>query len=88
MAKSEDKKRLGRPNKSNKDHLTASSAEKGTAAGYMRKTFLVKIELAQKFDAMAFWDRKTVKDVLQEAMSNYILTWEKKNGTVKQPEEK
>lgn len=51
--------------------------------GYMRKTFLVKIEFAQKFDAQVFWERNTVKEVMPEAMNNYILAWESKNGPEK-----
>lgn len=75
----------GRPKREDKDNLTASSAERGTKPGDMRKTYLVSIELAEKLDAIAYWDRKSVKESITEAMRNYIAAWEKKNGKVKNP---
>jgi len=76
-------KRAGRPHSALKDHSKASSAEKGTAPGYMRKSYVANIELSNKMDGIAYWDRKTIKEVVFEAMTNYILAWEKKNGPVK-----
>lgn len=78
----------GRPKSIVKDHTMASSAEKGTALGYMRKSYVANIELSNKLDAIAWWDRKTIKEVLCEAMMNYIKEWEKKNGLVKLPPKK
>ncbi len=77
------KKNVGRPKSSTKDHTSAPSAERGTAAGYMRKSYLVNIDTANKMDSIAYWDRKTIKETVEEAMSHYVGAWEKKNGPVK-----
>jgi hypothetical protein len=75
--------RVGRPKRTDKNNEEAPSAEKGTKPGEMRKTYLVSIELDDKINAIAYWDRKTVKEVVNEALSNYVAVYEKKNGAVK-----
>ena len=75
----------GRPKRTDKDNESVPSAERGTKLGETRKTYLVNKEAADKLDAIAYWDRKTIKEVIGEAISNYIAAYEKKNGTIKQP---
>lgn len=64
------------------------SAEKGAAPGFMRKTYMVNMDLANKIDAIVFWDRTTLKDTLFEMQSNFVKEWESKNGKVKLPKKK
>lgn len=73
----------GRPKREDKDNASAPSAEKGTKPGEMRKTYLVSKQLDDKINAIAYWERKTVKEVVNEALSNYVAGYEKKNGAVK-----
>lgn len=75
----------GRPKRTDKDNESVPSAERGTKLGETRKTYLVNKEAADKLDAIAYWDRKTIKEVIGEAIGNYIAAYEKKNGTIKQP---
>ena len=72
--------KVGRPKRTDKDNEVAPSAEKGTKPGDMRKTYLVAKKLDDKITTIAYWDRKTVKEVINEALSGYIASWEKKNG--------
>ena len=68
-----------------KDMEKVPTSEKGLSEGYMRKSYTVEKKVAEKIDAIAFWDRRQLKEVMQSAMSSYINAWEKKNGAVKIP---
>jgi hypothetical protein len=54
------------------------SVERGAKPGYQRATFLVKKELLVKIKAQAYWQRRQVKKVLEEALTEYF-----KNRTVR-----
>lgn len=75
--------KVGRPKRSDKDNEAAPSAERGTKPGEARKTYLVNKQLAEKLEDIAYWDRKTMKEVIGESMAAYVASWEKKNGKVK-----
>lgn len=73
----------GRPKRTDKDNASAPSAEKGTRPGETRKTYLVSIATADKLESIAYWERKTMREVMGEAMLQYVKTYEKKNGPIK-----
>ncbi|HMI79420.1 MAG TPA: hypothetical protein VK484_11545 [Ferruginibacter sp.] len=73
----------GRPVRTDKDNKTVSSVEKGTKPGEKRKAYIVNSELAGKIDAIAYWDRVNIKDVVHEAFTDRVTKYEKKNGSVK-----
>lgn len=81
--KDEGLHKAGRKKRTDKDNATAPSAERGTKPGEMRKTYLVNMQSAEKIDSIAYWDRRSVKEVINEAMEAYIVAWEKRNGKVK-----
>ena len=81
--KSKELKSPGRPARTDKDNKTAVSAEKGTKPGEKRKTYIVQADLADKIDAIAYWDRVSIKDVVNDAFTDKVKTYEKKNGSVK-----
>ena len=83
-----ERKSPGRPSRTDKDNKAAASAEKGTKPGDKRKTYIVQSELADKIDAIAYWDRVSIKDVVNEAFTNKVNTYEKANGPIKQPNTK
>lgn len=83
MRKDEKIGKVGRPKRSDKDNEAAPSAERGTKPGEARKTYLVNKQLAEKLEDIAYWDRKTMKEVIGESMAAYVASWEKKNGKVK-----
>jgi hypothetical protein len=66
-----------------KDNANVPGGERGTLPGEKRKGYIVNSELANKIDAIAFWDRIKIKDVINAALTDYVNKWVKKNGTVK-----
>jgi hypothetical protein len=75
----------GKPPRIDKDHNSVPSSERGTLPGEKRKTYIVNTELADKIDAIAFWDRLTVKEVVNNAFTDTVEKYEKKNGPIKTP---
>ncbi len=59
-----------------------SSVQKGLKEGETRATFIVQEDALEKIKAIAYWDRKNIKDVLQTALELYISQYESKNGAV------
>jgi hypothetical protein len=52
---------------------TESSASlKGLKEGWTRATFIVKEEQLEKLKAVAYWERITVKEVIEEAFTLYL----------------
>lgn len=65
-----EKKKRGRPTTVNK--LITKSSQEGTKENETRATFIVNEELLDKIKAIAYWDRKMVKDVLNTAIQEYV----------------
>lgn len=74
---------VGRPARKDKDNTQVPSIEKGTKPGEKRKTYIVNSDLADKVDAIAYWDRTRVKHVVNDAFTWIVNKWEKANGPVK-----
>lgn len=66
------KVKRGRPTTSTRE-ITKTSQE-GTREGETRATFIVKENTLETFKALAFWERKQIKAMMQEAMDAYIAT--------------
>jgi uncharacterized protein YnzC (UPF0291/DUF896 family) len=49
-----------------------SSSEKGLQHGWTRNTFILRIDYLEKIRALAYWERKKVKDVVDEALGSYL----------------
>lgn len=84
MATKKVKASVGRPPRTdgrNADNVPATI--KGTKQGDKRKTYIVNEALAGKIDAIAYWQRDSVKDVVNEAFTDRVAKYEKKNGPVK-----
>ena len=61
------------PSKSPKPMYTSSNAAKaGLKDGWTRATFIVREESLNKLKALAYWDRKGIKDILDEALQAYL----------------
>lgn len=56
---------------------TVKSSNKNT-----RATFVISEEALKKLKAVAYWDRKQQKDVLEEALTQYFERYEKRNGNI------
>lgn len=62
--------------------ITKTSQE-GTYNDETRATFIVNIELLEKFKAIAYWERNLIKNVINEALLDYVKKYEDKNGAIK-----
>jgi hypothetical protein len=75
------KRKVGRPVTQTKE-ITKSSQE-GTKENETRATFIVNEELLEKLKAVAYWERKLIKEVINTALQEAIDKHEKKNGSIK-----
>jgi len=76
-----EKPKRGRPVTQTKE-ITKSSQE-GTKEKETRATFIVNEELLDKLKAIAYWERKLIKEVVDTALQDAIGKYEKKNGDIK-----
>jgi len=76
-----DKVKRGRPVTQTKE-ITKSSQE-GTKENETRATFIINEELLEKLKAIAYWDRVLIKDVINTALQEIIVKYEKKSGAIK-----
>ncbi len=61
------------------------TSEAGLKADWTRATFIVKKEHLEKVKALAYWDRKKVKEIIEEALESYLK--DKKVDLVKEMQE-
>lgn len=54
----------------------------------VRTTFIIKNHLLDQVKAIAYWDRKLLKEIIDEALSLYIKNYEEKNGEIQLPKVK
>ena len=76
-----EKPKRGRPVTQTKE-ITKSSQE-GTKENETRATFIINEELLDKLKAIAYWDRVLIKDVVNTALQEAVVKYEKKNGDIK-----
>ena len=76
-----EKPKRGRPVTQTKE-ITKSSQE-GTKENETRATFIINEELLEKLKAIAYWDRVLIKDVVNTALQEAVVEYEKKNGDIK-----
>ena len=66
-----------------KSTISSLTTKKGLSK---RATFIVYTEHLDALKAIAFWERKLLKDILYDALSSHIKKYEKINGEIKYPE--
>ena len=49
-----------------------SSLEKGLQDGWTRATFVLRKDYLSKLKAVSYWDRKKIKEVIDEALGDYL----------------
>ena len=49
-----------------------SSSQKGLIDGWTRDTFILRKDYLEKIRGLAYWERKKIKDVLDEALGSYL----------------
>lgn len=65
-----DRKKRGRPTTSTK--IATKASGEGTREGETRATFIVREETLEKIKALAYWDRLKFKDVVNNALDEYL----------------
>ena len=50
----------------------ANSLERGLQDGWTRATFVLRKDYLSKLKAVSYWDRKKMKEVIDEALGNYL----------------
>ena len=73
--------RRGRP-RTNFREITKSSQE-GVRLNETRAIFIIREDLLDKIKAIAYWDRLTIKQFMDSALSGAIESWEDANGSIK-----
>ena len=51
----------------------------------IRATFIVRAAYVDKLKAISYWERKMIKNVLDEALALYIDLYEKDKGSIQLP---
>lgn len=49
-----------------------NSSQNGLQDGWTRDTFIIRKDYLGKIRALAYWERKKMKDVLDEALGSYL----------------
>jgi uncharacterized protein YnzC (UPF0291/DUF896 family) len=52
--------------------IIANTSQKGLKDGWTRDTFILRKEYLEKIRALAYWERKKVKEVIDEALESYL----------------
>jgi hypothetical protein len=48
------------------------TTQRGLHDGWTRATFILRKHHLEKLKALAYWERKTIKEVIDEALCNYL----------------
>jgi len=52
--------------------VKTNSLERGLQDGWTRATFILRKDYLSKLKAVSYWDRKKIKEVIDEALGNYL----------------
>jgi hypothetical protein len=52
--------------------VKSNSLEKGLQDGWTRATFVLRKDYLSKLKAVSYWDRKKIKEVIDEALGAYL----------------
>ncbi len=56
----------------NKTQQDLPKTKVGLKQGWIRATFIVREEYLEKIKALSYWDRKDIKQVVDEALTRYL----------------
>lgn len=49
-----------------------NSSQRGLQHGWTRATFILKAKHLEQLKQLAYWDRKTIKEIVDEALKSYL----------------
>lgn len=50
----------------------SKTSEEGLKDGWIRATFILRKDYLEKLKALAYWERKKIKEVVDDALSLYL----------------
>ena len=59
------------------------SVKAGLKEGETRATLILRESVIEKYKAISYWDRVPLKEVMDDALSSFITSYEAKNGQIK-----
>lgn len=63
-------------------HKTEKTAKDISKPNTTRATFIIEVDQLESIKTIAYWDRKSFKNVLSEALKLYIDDYIEKNGKI------
>ena len=60
--------------------MSINTSQRGLHKGWTRNTFILRKDYLEKIKGLAYWDRKTIKDVVDEALGSYLRSKVTKKG--------
>jgi len=51
---------------------SVKTTQRGLQDGWTRATFILRKNHLEKLKALAYWERKTIKEVMDEALGDYL----------------
>lgn len=55
-----------------REHSLFKSSQAGLQQGWTRATFIVQTDLLEKVKALAYWERRSIKEVIDDALEIYL----------------
>ena len=52
--------------------ILSKSSDRGLREGWTRATFILRSDYLEKIKALAYWNRRQVKEVIDEALMEYL----------------
>lgn len=52
--------------------VLVKSIDRGLKEGWTRATFILRSDYLEKVKSLAYWDRKQIKEVIDEALGSYL----------------
>lgn len=59
------------------------SVKAGLKEGETRATLILREDVIEKYKAISYWDRRPLKEVVDDALSTFLTLYEAKNGQIK-----
>jgi hypothetical protein len=63
--------------------MSVNTSQRGLHKGWTRNTFILRKDYLEKIKGLAYWERKTIKDVVDEALGSYLRSKVTKKGKMR-----
>jgi hypothetical protein len=63
--------------------MFVNTSQRGLHKGWTRNTFILRKDYLEKIKGLAYWERKTIKDVVDEALGSYLRSKVTKKGKMR-----